>query len=48
MKGENKIGPIIIYYGCRNKNEFIYEDEINQYKKEGVLKNIYIAFSRES
>lgn len=42
------IGDTILYFGCRNKNEdFIYEEELNQFKQEGVLTKLYAAFSRD-
>lgn len=47
-KEEGKpVGDTILYFGCRKKSEdFIYEDELNEYVKNGVLK-MHVAFSRD-
>lgn len=49
MKDEGKpLGDAYLFFGCRNKKEdFIYEDELNEYEKEGVLTKLYVAFSRD-
>lgn len=47
-KKEGKpVGETILYYGCRRRSEdFIYEEEINQYIQNGSLK-VHFAFSRD-
>ncbi|XP_046993316.1 NADPH--cytochrome P450 reductase [Schistocerca americana] len=47
-KKEGKpVGDTILYFGCRKKSEdFIYQDELEQYVNDGSLK-IYVAFSRD-
>ncbi|XP_047111254.1 NADPH--cytochrome P450 reductase [Schistocerca piceifrons] len=47
-KKEGKpVGDTILYFGCRKKSEdFIYQDELEQYVSDGSLK-IYVAFSRD-
>ena len=41
-------GRNILYYGCRNRtSDYLYENELNEYQKEGVLTKLYIAFSRD-
>ncbi|XP_050408551.1 NADPH--cytochrome P450 reductase [Patella vulgata] len=49
LKKEGKpVGETILYFGCRYKaQDFIYEDEINQYLKDGSLTKLHIAFSRD-
>lgn len=43
-----KLGETVLYFGCRKKSEdFIYEEELNQYLANGVLSSLYVAFSRE-
>ena len=43
-----KLGQTVLYFGCRNsKQDFIYEEELNEYLAKGVLSNMYVAFSRE-
>lgn len=39
---------MVLYFGCRKEEEdFIYEDEMRQYCKDGTLANLYTAFSRD-
>ncbi|KAF4527910.1 hypothetical protein B566_EDAN011301 [Ephemera danica] len=47
-KADGKVvGDTILYFGCRKKAEdFIYEEELEEYIKRGVLK-MYTAFSRD-
>merc|ERR1711871_1304077 len=46
--GEEAVGETDLYFGCRGKNEdFIYEDELMEYTRDGTLTNLYLAFSRE-
>ena len=45
---DKSTGETVLYFGCRNQNEdFIYEDELTNYKEEGVLSSLYLAFSRD-
>lgn len=42
------IGETILYFGCRYaKEDFIYEEELQEYKNEGVITKLYAAFSRD-
>ncbi|VEN47886.1 unnamed protein product [Callosobruchus maculatus] len=47
-KNEGKeVGETILYFGCRKRSEdFIYEEELVEYEKKGLLK-MYCAFSRD-
>lgn len=37
-----------LYFGCRKSTvDYIYKDEIEHAKQDGVLTNVYTAFSRE-
>ena len=42
MKDEGKpVGETIFYFGCRKKAEdFIYQEELEYYEKEGIIKVI--------
>ncbi|GFO34081.1 NADPH--cytochrome p450 reductase [Plakobranchus ocellatus] len=48
LKNEGRmVGDTILYFGCRNKSvDFIYEDELQEYVKKGVL-TLHTAFSRD-
>lgn len=39
---------MILYYGCRHSDgDFIYKDELNYCEMHGILKKVYLAFSRD-
>eukprot|EP00929_Paragymnodinium_shiwhaense_P014329 TRINITY_DN12222_c0_g2_i1.p1 TRINITY_DN12222_c0_g2~~TRINITY_DN12222_c0_g2_i1.p1 ORF type:complete len:1858 (+),score=528.37 TRINITY_DN12222_c0_g2_i1:77-5650(+) len=40
-------GPMALFFGARNRQEYSYEKEFNDYQEEGVLTNISLALSRE-
>ena len=43
-----QVGETILYFGCRHEAEdYIYRDELEKYKEDGTLSNIYTAFSRD-
>jgi len=47
QNGES-VGQTILYFGSRNKSEdFIYEEELNQYLSDQTLTKLYTAFSRD-
>ncbi|KAL6728710.1 hypothetical protein Aduo_010453 [Ancylostoma duodenale] len=40
-------GPMMLYYGCRHpEHDYIYQDEIEQMVAEGVITDLFCAFSR--
>ncbi|KAL8614018.1 hypothetical protein ACOMHN_023253 [Nucella lapillus] len=42
------LGDTILYFGCRRKvDDFIYEDELQEYCQSGSLTKLYTAFSRD-
>lgn len=42
------VGSNILYFGCKKRNlDFIYKDELEKYEKDGILDQMYLAFSRE-
>lgn len=49
MLQQNKpLGETILYFGCRKKSEdFLYEDELNQYLENKTITKLYLAFSRD-
>lgn len=40
-------GPMALFFGARNRQEYSYEAEFDAYHEEGVLSNIVLALSRE-
>lgn len=40
-------GPMALFFGARNRQEYSYEAEFDQYQKDGVLTHIHLALSRE-
>lgn len=45
---EGSIGETWLFFGCRNRKEdFLYRDDFEQLAKDGTLKHLQLAFSRE-
>lgn len=40
------VGPVILYFGCRSENDFLYSDELEKWSKVGAVQ-IKSVFSRE-
>ncbi|XP_051521619.1 NADPH--cytochrome P450 reductase-like [Myxocyprinus asiaticus] len=49
LKEQGKeVGDTVLYFGCRHKNEdFLYQEELQEYEKTGVLTGLNVAFSRD-
>ncbi|XP_039612700.1 NADPH--cytochrome P450 reductase-like isoform X2 [Polypterus senegalus] len=49
LKQQGKeVGETVLYYGCRHKGEdYLYQEELEQFEKEGVLTQLNVAFSRD-
>ena len=42
-----KIGKIDVFFGCRQKDhDWLFEEEMQAWNKEGLISNLHIAFSR--
>jgi len=46
-KDGEECGPMALFFGARNRQEYSYEAEFDQYQKDGVLNHIQLALSRE-
>jgi len=44
----NAVGDMILYFGCRSRaQDFLYEEEMNEYVEMGVITELHLAFSRD-
>ncbi|XP_042564364.1 NADPH--cytochrome P450 reductase isoform X3 [Clupea harengus] len=42
------VGETVLYYGCRYRNEdFLYQEELEEFERMGVLTQLNVAFSRD-
>lgn len=45
---KKSVGTNVLYFGCKKSSlDYLYEDELAAFQKEGILNNLYVAFSRE-
>ncbi|XP_072047913.1 NADPH--cytochrome P450 reductase-like [Amphiura filiformis] len=43
-----ELGDTILFFGCRKeKEDYIYRDELENYRNTGVLSQLHVAFSRD-
>lgn len=43
-----KLGPAYLFFGCRKRTEdYIYEEELEAYARDGTVTRLFVAFSRE-
>lgn len=43
----SNVAPCWLFFGCRHPNQdYLYESELKQFKSEGTLDNLLVAFSR--
>ena len=46
--GNNRSGKNTLYFGCKKRDvDYLYKDEIEEYKESKVLSSLHLAFSRE-
>lgn len=42
------VGKNILYFGCKKRSQdYIYREELEKYKNDGILTDLHLAFSRE-
>lgn len=42
------VGETVLYFGCRHRNEdFLYQQELEEFERAGVLTQLNVAFSRD-
>jgi sulfite reductase alpha subunit-like flavoprotein len=41
-----KPGPIHLFYGCRNNHDYLFQEKLQCFLREGVLTQLSVAFSR--
>ncbi|XP_005988651.1 NADPH--cytochrome P450 reductase isoform X1 [Latimeria chalumnae] len=43
-----EVGETVLYYGCRHKKEdYLYQEELEQFQGDGVLTQLNVAYSRD-
>merc|ERR1712061_838513 len=47
FRAGEKTSPMALFFGARNRQEYSYEQEFDDYQKEGPLTHIVLALSRE-
>ena len=40
-------GPIMLFFGCRNEDDYLYREVLEKRKEEGTLTSLDVAFSRK-
>ena len=47
-RGGAKLGRVLLFFGCRHPaQDYLYQEELEDYLEEGVLSGLEVAFSRE-
>ncbi|MGF1938884.1 MAG: hypothetical protein RM347_031780 [Nostoc sp. ChiQUE02] len=46
QKQGTQLGEACLYFGCRNKSDFLYNEQLTIWQNQGVLTDLQVAFSR--
>lgn len=45
---DKKLGSTVLFFGCRHlSQDYIYQEELEDYHSKGVLTGLHVAFSRD-
>ena len=45
---QRNVGKICVFFGCRRSDhDWLFQDEMKQLQQDGIISNLYTAFSRE-
>ena len=48
MRKHQQAGEIDLFFGCRySEHDYLYKNELEEFKSKGILTNLYTAFSRD-
>ena len=46
---EGNVGNVDVFFGCRHEDhDWLYKDDMKKLKEQGVISNLYTAFSRDA
>ena len=46
LQQETQLGDACLYFGCRDRSDFLYEEQLASWQNQGVLSGLEVAFSR--
>lgn len=42
------VGPVLLFFGCRDEGDYLYREELEAYRDEGTLGLLAVAYSRRA
>lgn len=42
------VGPVLLFFGCRDESDYLYREELETYRDEGTLSLLAVGFSRHA
>ncbi|WP_375512546.1 nitric oxide synthase oxygenase [uncultured Nostoc sp.] len=46
LQQETQLGNACLYFGCRDRSDFLYQEQLVSWQNQGVLSGLEVAFSR--